>query len=61
MPQRPTHYERSKSLFESNFGIELPSIGIHTENQFRVEYPEQEYSPAEAVMEIREDYDLVFK
>lgn len=61
MNERPSHYERSKALIESSFGVDLPSIGIHTENQFKVEYPELEFSPAEVVMDIHTEYDLEFE
>lgn len=61
MPDRPTHYERSKNLFEASFGVDLPAVGIHSENQFKTHYPEGEYSPAEIVMELQQDFDLEYQ
>jgi len=57
MIKRPSHYDRAKNLFESNFEEALPT----SEKQFCEEYPEEKYTPAEAVMQLQEKHDLVFK
>jgi len=59
MNQCPSYYDRTNRLVSESFGVDLQSVGIQTENQLKVEYPQ--FSPAEVVMEIREDFDLEFK
>ena len=60
MTQRPSHYERSKKLFEESFGVDLQTVGIHSERQFDIVVPETEFSPAEVVMHFHEEFDLDF-
>jgi len=60
MIKHPSHYERSKKLFEDSFGVDLQTVGIHSERQFGIIVPEEEFSPAEVVMHFHEEFDLDF-
>lgn len=60
MSERPSRYQRTQALCESNFGFDLTTVGIHSEQQFEVIIPEEEFSPAEGIMHLHDAYDLEF-